>query len=282
MYTPSRNTFYLTALILLVLTSACSLPRRTIYFRDNAPTDTTVLITKIPPYIQSVIAPDDILAFKISSISDFTVKDPVSIFNDGGIEYPLTATKGGGGGGSGGQGGGTIKGYLVDPDGYVDFPVIGKMKVSGLTLRNVKDILCEKLRMNYVKDPVVEIRILNYKVTVLGEVKYPGVVIAPNHRMNVLEALAAADDITLAGRKDNVLVIRENHGRREFARINLNSRNAFANPYFYLKQNDIVYVESARVARQEAQNDVVRFYLPALAEIFTSVIGVFALTQLTK
>ena len=136
--------------------------------------------------------------------------------------------------------------------------------------------------MNYVKDPVVEIRILNYKVTVMGEVKYPGVVIAPNHRMNVLEALAAADDITLAGRKDNVMVIRENHGRREFARINLNSRNAFANPYFYLKQNDIVYVEAARVARQQAQNDVVEFYLPALAEIFTSIIGVFALTQLTK
>jgi polysaccharide export outer membrane protein len=281
MFRHSRQFFY-TALALLVFATSCSLPKRTIYFRDNAPTDTTVLITKIPPYIQSVIASDDILAFKISSISDFTVKDPVSIFNDGGIEYPLIASRGSAGGGGGGSASGNMKGYLVDPDGYVDFPVIGKMKVAGLSLRNVKDILAEKLRMNYVKDPVVEIRILNYKVTVLGEVHYPGVVIAPNHRINVMEALAAADDISLAGRRDNILVIRENHGRREFARINLNSRNAFANPYFYLKQNDIIYVEAARVARQKAQNDVTEFYLPAITQIFTAVIGVFAFTQLTK
>ena len=277
----SKKHFTYIIFSLLVLSTSCSLPKRTIYFRDNAPTDTTVLITKIPPYIQSVIASDDILAFKMTSISDFTVKDPVSIFNDGGIIYPITPNRNGGSSG-GGSGGENQKGYLVDAEGYVDFPVIGKMKVAGLTLRNVKDMLCEKLRLNYVKDPVVEIRILNYRVTVLGEVRYPGVVIAPNHRMNLMEAVAAADDITLSGRRDNVMVIRENHGRREFARVNLNSRNAFANPYFYLKQNDIVYVEAARVARQEAQNDFVRFYLPAVTSVFTSVLAIFAITQLTK
>jgi polysaccharide export outer membrane protein len=260
---------------------SCSVPTQTIYFKNNTATDSTVLVTKIPPYKQSRIAPDDILAIKISSISDFTTKDPVSIFNDGGIEYVLTPTASNGGGSSGSSGGG-IKGYLVDPHGEIDFPVIGKMPVAGKTLREVKDMISQKLRENYVKDPVVEVRILNYKVTVMGEVRYPGVVIAPNHRMNVLEAVAAAGDITSSGRKDNILIMREHDGIREFARVNLNSRNAFTNPFFYLKQNDIVYVESSRVVRQEGNNSVMRFYLPFASTILSSIVAVIFLRNYTK
>lgn len=272
----------LVTLVLIIFTSSCALQKRTIYFRDNSPTDTNVLITQIPPYIQSVVQPDDILAVRVSSISDFTEKGPVSIFNDGGIEYVLTPTGGNNGGGGGGGGTSNIKGYLVDPEGYIDYPVIGKMKVAGKTIREIKTMISERLTANYIKDPVVEVRIINYKVTVLGEVKWPGVIIAPNHRMNVLEAVAAAGDIQMTGRRDNLLVIRENHGKREFARINLNSRDAFTNPYFYCKQNDIIYVEASRVTRQDAHNDFIRFYLPAIASIITSIFGVVAVIALLK
>jgi polysaccharide export outer membrane protein len=273
--------FALLSVVLVWVLSACSVPQQTIYFKNNTPTDSTVLITKIPPYKQSRIAPDDILAIKISSISDFTTKDPVSIFNDGGIEYALTPTTNNGGG-AGGTSAGGIKGYLVDPHGEIDFPVIGKMPVAGKTLREVKDMISQKLRENYVKDPVVEVRILNYKVTVMGEVRYPGVVIAPNHRMNVLEAVAAAGDITSSGRKDNILIMREHDGIREFARVNLNSRNSFTNPFFYLKQNDIVYVESSRVARQEGNNSVMRFYLPFASAILSSIVAIILVKNYTK
>ena len=272
-----RQLLYILAVSCLLLSSCGGLQKRTLFFRDNEYTDTTVLITKIPAYIQSIIQTDDILAIKISSISDFTEKNPVSIFNEGGIEYNLTPSGNGGVGSAG-----SVKGYLVDADGYIDFPVLGKLKVLGLTMRNVKDILSEKLRDNYVKDPVVEIRILNYKVSVLGSIKYPGVVIAPNHRLNVMEALSAAGDITIEGRRDNVMVIRENNGRREFARLNLNSRNAFTNPYFYLKQNDIVYVEAGRVQRQLNHNDLIRIYLPAIATFITTIFGIVAIEKLTK
>jgi polysaccharide export outer membrane protein len=133
-----------------------------------------------------------------------------------------------------------------------------------------------------VKDPVVEVRILNYKVTVYGSVRWPGVVIAPNHRMNVVEAIAAAGDILIEGRKDNVMVIRENAGKREFARVNLNSRNSFANPYFYLKQNDIVYVEAGRLVRQDSHNEFLKFYMPAITSVILSVFGIVSISKISN
>lgn len=274
-------------LILLLLglsmMTACSVPKETIYFRDNRRTDTTVLETYLPPYRQSLVQPDDILAVQVSSISDFTTKDPVKIFNEGGIHYVLTPNiNTGGGGNSGGGGPANLKGYLVDADGYMDYPVIGKLKVAGLTLREVKTLLAQRLASEYIKDPVVEVRILNYKVTVLGEVKWPGVVIAPNHRMNVLEAVSAAGDITLAGRKDNVMVIREVNGKREFARVDLGSRNAFTNPYFVLKQNDIVYVEASRSIRQIQNNAFLNFYIPFVNLFLGTGLAIYAISVLSS
>lgn len=274
-------------LLIIFLTTlafaSCSVPKETIYFRENRKTDTTVLTTELPPYRQSLVQPDDILAVQVSSISDFTSKDPVKIFNEGGIYYVLTPTISTGGSSTGGGGGGfNLKGYLVDSDGFMDYPVIGKLKVAGLTLREVKNLLAQRLASEYIKDPVVEVRILNYKVTVLGEVRWPGVVIAPNHRMNVLEAVSAAGDITLAGRKDNVMIIREVNGKREFARVDLGSRNAFTNPYFVLKQNDIVYVEASRAIRQNQNNSVLNFYVPFINVLLGAGLSVYAISVLSR
>lgn len=281
-----RQLLTIVGLLGILFISSCgsfgTLQKRTIYFRSNEPTDSSVYITKIPPYIPSIVQPDDILAVKITSISDFTEKSPVSIFNDGGIEYVLVPSINNGSNGGGGGGNANLKGYLVDGDGLIDYPVIGKMKVAGLTVRQIKTMISEKLAANYIKDPVVEVRIINYKVTVLGEVRYPGVVIAPNHRMNVMEAVAAAGDISLSGRRDNIMVIRENHGQREFARINLSSRNSFTNPYFYLKQNDILYVEASKVVRQETHNNFTRFYLPTITSSLTSLVAIYAIFLFKK
>lgn len=269
-------------ILVLAIVSSCNVPRETLYFMDNKMTDTTVVVTQVPPYQQSLIAPDDILAVHVSSISDFTSKDPVRIFNEGGIEYNLTPSNGNQGSGGAGSGAANMKGFLVDPDGYIDYPVIGKLKVSGLTLREVKTLLANRLASDYVKDPVVEVRILNYKVTVLGEVRYPGVVVAPNHRMNVLEAVAAAGDINLSGRKDNVMVIREVNGRREFASVNLNSRNVFTNPYFVLKQNDIIYIQAGKVVRENSANIFIRLYLPVAATILSVTAAAIAFSLMNK
>ncbi len=264
-------------IMVLILFSACTAPQKTIYFSDNSSQYPTVQVDNIERRKEINILPEDIISIKVSTITSFLDKgsggNPVSIFNEGGTAYNITASLGGG---SGAQN----MGYRVDADGYIDYPVVGKIKVAGLTLRQVKDILSVKLK-EYVKDPVVEASIINYKVTVMGEVPHPGSIITPNHKISVIDALAAAGDITITGRKDNVLVIRETEGKREFARLNLNSRTVFSSPYYYLKQNDIVYVEPARLKRQES-NDFLKFYLPAITTLVSTFLTIYSITQLTK
>jgi polysaccharide biosynthesis/export protein len=264
----------LSAAIILLATS-CAGPKKSIYFKDNTPVDPIVTTQKMDPVKEAIIQAEDILAINVTSPSSI-VEDKgnttVSIFNGGGTPYNASATLGGGSTSS--------NGFLVDASGYIDYPFLGKVKVGGLTIRQAKDALANRLR-SIVKEPVVEIRIVNYRITVLGEVARAGTIIAPNHKMSIIDAIAAAGDIPITGRKDNILVIRENEGTREFARLNLNSREVFTSPYFYLKQNDIVYVEPARIRRQEG-NDFFRFYLPTITTLMSTLLAVYGIIQLSN
>lgn len=271
----------ITGISLLGLIASCKAPQKSIYFSENVPQNPHVQVDVIERLKELTIQPEDILAINVTTISSITAVgtvDPAAVFNNGGTSYMITASLGGGPGG-GGAGGGS-KGYLVDESGFIDYPVLGKIKVSGLTLRQIKELLTNRLKA-YVKEPVVEARIINYKITILGEVGSPGSIIAPNHKISVVEALAAAGDVPITGRKDNVLIIRETEGRREFARLNLNSKNVFQSPYYYLKQNDIVYVEPTRLKRQET-NDFLRFYLPTITTLLSTAITIYSVSQLTK
>mgnify|MGYP003290890316 CR=1 FL=1 len=136
----------------------------------------------------------------------------------------------------------TYQYYTVDADGEIAFPVLGKLRVVGLSQSEVIEMIQEKLKGQLV-DPIVSMRFLNAKLTVLGEVKNPGTYLLNNGGMTLLEALGAAGDLTQYGNRSNVLVTRENNGKLEFARLNLCSDEVFASPYFYLQQNDVVYVE---------------------------------------
>ncbi len=277
-----RQTLYLAAACISMLVVSCTTPQKTIYFAENTPLDPHVQVENIEPRKEITLLPDDILAIHVSSISSIAILggsatgprvDPVTIFNDGGIQYNL--------GGSLGNGQmQASKGYLVDKDGFIDYPVLGKVKVVGLTLRQVKDLMAKRLE-DFVKEPVVEARIINYRITVLGEVGAPGTIIAPNHKINILDAIALAGDMPITGRKDNVLIIRETEGRREYARLNLNSKNVFQSPYYYLKQNDVIYVEPTKVRRQES-NEFLRFYLPTFTSLLSAAIAVYGVTQIAR
>jgi polysaccharide export outer membrane protein len=270
-----QRLLHIIAIAGVLLFTACAAPQKTIYFAENTPNDVSVQVQRMERLKDITIQPEDILAIHVTTISSLAEKTPVSIFNDGGTAFNISGSAGAGGGG-----GAQNTGYLVDVNGLIDFPVVGKIKVDGLTLRAVKDLIAQKLK-DYVKDPVIEARIINYKVTVLGEVSHPGTVLAPNHKMSVIDAIAAAGDIPISGRKDNVMVIRENEGTREFARLNLNSRNVFTSPYYYLKQNDIVYVEPARIRRQQS-NEFLQFYLPTITALISTVLAVYGIVQISK
>lgn len=139
----------------------------------------------------------------------------------------------------------TTSGYLVDNRGNIQFQSLGSLNVEGLTKAQLSDTLSRKLTP-FLKNPYFTIRFLNYRFTLLGELARPGMYSIPGERVSILEALGMAGDLTIFGRRDNVMFIRENNGKREFARLDLTKPDIMASPYFYLQPNDVVYVETSK------------------------------------
>ena len=138
----------------------------------------------------------------------------------------------------------TLQTYLVDNEGYIDFPILGKLQVNGMTKSELEEYIKERIKSNFTTEPIVTVRMSNYKVTVLGEVSSPGVKTIANEKVNVFEAMAMAGDLTLFGKRDNVKLIRENtDGTKRIVSLDLNDANIIHSPYYYLQQNDILYVE---------------------------------------
>ena len=132
--------------------------------------------------------------------------------------------------------------YLVDAKGMIDFPILGSMKVGGLTRTEVLKMLKDKIAI-YIKDPIINIRITNFKVSVQGEVTLPGTYNVVSERITLVEALTMARDLTIHGRRDNILIIREIDGVKSYNRVDITQADFINSPFYYLAQNDVVYVE---------------------------------------
>jgi polysaccharide biosynthesis/export protein len=150
----------------------------------------------------------------------------------------------------------TMQPYLVDIEGFIDFPVIGKIKISGLTIEELKVLLKSKISHDFNNDdsPIITVRCLNFVVNVLGEVNKPGRYAVDGERITIFEALAYAGDMTIYGQRNNVKVLREHtDGSREIIPVNLNDRNILNNPAYYLEQNDVVYIEPNKVKSRSSK-----------------------------
>lgn len=143
------------------------------------------------------------------------------------------------------------EGYLVDENGIVDFPVLGRIKMGGMTKPEAK-LNLTSLLTNYLGNPVVSIRYLNYRITVIGEVKNPNTFLVPSERINLIQALGMAGDMTVYGRRDNVMVINQNKTTRTIATLDLNKKEVLDSPFYYLQPNDIVYVEAVSTRKEQA------------------------------
>ena len=153
--------------------------------------------------------------------------------------------------------GGTLMPYLVDNEGYIKMPIIGKLKVGGLTKSEAENLVTEKIRpyLAESENPVVTVTMASYSVSVLGEVNRPGTFLVSREKITILEALAQAGDLTIYGVRDRVKLIREDAtGQKSMITLNLNDANIVTSPYYYLQQNDVVYVEPNKV---KAQNSMV-------------------------
>jgi polysaccharide export outer membrane protein len=205
------------------LFTSCVSKKKVIYFQEI---DTAS--TENKSNYEPVIKTDDVLYINVTTL-DPKASEP---FNIGKTE-----------GGSSGSGLQVERStYLVDNAGTIQFPVLGTLKVSGLNKNQVKELLFTKIS-EYAKDPVINLRIVNYKVSVLGEVANPGSYTISSDRITIPEALALAGDMTLFGRRENVLLIRETEGVKTTVRINMTDPNLLNSPYYYLTQNDVLYVE---------------------------------------
>ena len=233
--------FFLAAAAVLTVTS-CSTPKNVAYIQNSDYID----YTKSEYLYDARIMPKDILTITVSTVNP-DASAPFNLL----VRNTLNST-----GSITNYSGGVLQTYLVDNQGCIDFPVVGTLQVGGLTKAMCEKLIHDKIQrfMNAEENPIVTVRMSNYKISVLGEVNHPGMFTVSNEKINIFEALAKAGDLSIYGVRDHVKLIRENaKGRKEIHTISLNDANLVSSPYYYLQQNDIIYVEPNQVkARNSA------------------------------
>jgi protein involved in polysaccharide export with SLBB domain len=221
-----RNLRLFVPIAILISTQSCITAKKVPYMQDAG----RFVRQKIPDSYQIRIDNDDLLSIVVTS------RDTV-------LAQPFNRTP-------------ERQGYLVDAEGTITFPVFGEMKVAGLTPSQLADSLkAGIIRKGYIKDAVVSVKLLNFKISVMGEVNKPGVYPIPTERVTVLEALSLAGDMSVYGKRDKVLVVREENGVREMRYIDVNSTTLFNSPYYFLRQNDLVYVEPNKARSTQSESN---------------------------
>lgn len=219
------------ALLAAELMSSCTSYKNVPYMQDI---ETVNNYGKVIPLYDAKIMPKDLLSITINTTDpqaaapfNLTVQTPMNAA----LTNINTTTQP------------TLQQYLVNNKGEIDFPVVGRLKVGGLTKNEAEDLIRERLQPYLKEKPIVTVRMANYKISVLGEVARPGTFTVSNEKVNVLEALAMAGDMTVYGVRTNVKLIREDaNGKREIVQLDLTKSDLILSPYFYLRQNDILYV----------------------------------------
>lgn len=228
---------------ILLLVSSCGSVKDITYLQSNGLYSKTALADTFDLRIQS----DDRMEIYVSCIDEELVK-PFNIQTSLGYWGNYNNYNNNGSQNS--------QGFLVDKDGYINYPVLGRIKVGGLKRRELEEKIRQQLSDGgYIKEPIVMARFSNFRIAVLGEVNRPGSYPIDKERINLFEALGQAGDLTLYGRRDRVAVIREVNGERTILYHDLRSLDVMQSPFFFLKQNDMVYVEPNRVrAEASTQN----------------------------
>ena len=213
-------------IIFMFTLESCVSKKDIVYFQNDE-----IDQSKVSNSYKTIIKPDDLLQITITALDIEAVRP----FNLAAVTYSTTANSA--------IGVAQQQSYLVDTNGEIDFPVLGKIKIGGLTRQETINFLNNKLSPDYIKDPNINIRIANYKVTVLGDVRLPGLYNIPNERITIFEAIGLAGDLNISAQRHNVIVTREEQGKKVQYKADLLSKKLFTSPIYYLQQNDVVYVE---------------------------------------
>ena len=234
--------FFLEKFILLTLSiiflNSCVSRKDIIYFQNDEINQDEVSNT-----YTTIIKPDDLLQIAVTSENI----EASMHFNLPAIVTSTTSTM------VAGQP--TQLPYLVNSSGEIDFPILGTLKVGGLTRNELIELLKEKLSPKYILNPNINIRITNFKINITGAVRSPGTYTIPNERVTILDALSLAGDLDISGKRNNILVIREENNKKVKYTVDLRSNDLFTSPVFYLQQNDNIYVEPNYASIQSASSN---------------------------
>ena len=216
-------------LLIVVVMTSCASRQEIVYFQDEPITEANNESLNSNYVIK--YQPDDLLTIDVSAL-DPEVARP---FNLPAVSYNTSSV-------IGAQGNLKMQTYLIDKNGNIEFPVLGTIKLGGLARDEATELMKERLT-EYIKDPIVNIRLANFTITVLGEVNTPGTFTIVDERISLTEALGRAGDLTIYGKRNNVFLIREVDGKKRFTQFDLTSINVVNSPNYYLAQNDVIYVE---------------------------------------
>lgn len=217
-------------LLILSVSFSCKLREKLVYFNQSSEKDS------IQSTYHFKFKPGDIVNIKVSSLD----MDAVKPFN---VDYGIRASPDGYTTGSSAR-----EGFLIDESGTINFPVLGKVKIGGLNRDEAEEILTTRLK-EFIDQPILNIHVMNFKISVLGSVGQPGTFTVPNERITVFEALGLAGDLKITGNRKNVVVIREKEGKKTQINLDLTSTAIFNSEAYYLEQNDIVYAEPNKAER---------------------------------
>lgn len=277
-------------MILALCLASCSAPKKVAYIQkaDEIPAE---ILAQIPAPAEATIMPGDLLNIDVTG-SDMTALAPFNRNSIVDTEGKVTQSRNYGGTGNiGGSTNGVstanLAYYLVSTDGYITFPMLGEIHVSGLTKKEVSDEIVKAIYPRYVKEkPQVEVRLVNFRVYMLGAVSRNGVITSPNERLNILQAISMAGDLNIQAQRDNVLIYRIGHdGKRELHRIDLTDPNLLLSPYYNLQQEDIIYVEPNSSAKDKSWQlspvvSTVLTFVGGISSIAGLVVGIVNLTKL--
>ncbi len=243
---------------ILFFCPSCIDTKKLTYFND---VNETVLASNYEDNVEHKIQNNELLSIHITSPTP--EETAYKIFNTTN-NYEITGTTA-----AGSRAG--YSGYLVNSEGNIEIPLLGPIKATGLTKTKLKEYIIQKItEKKLLIDPIVDIRFMNYEVTIIGEVARPTVITVPNEKISLIKALGVAGDITVYGKKENVMLIRESEGKKIVKRIDLNSSKFLQSAYYYLQPNDVVYVEANK--NKEASVNRSRNIIPIVLSSFSIVL----------
>ena len=246
-----KTSVFLSLIVAALLLTGCTMTKHVAYFQNMEEVD--LQSTKMMPEIH--IKPNDELTILVSSVTpEAAAPFNMRLFSNSGYSMSGASTASN-----------SLYTYIVDKDGFINFPVIGKIKVVGMSRTEAEEAIRNLIQPYFSAEekPVVKVRYASFKVTIIGEVGGSRVVTVTNERLSIIEALAQAGDLSIYGKRPNVLLVRENdEGQKISVRFDLNDANIFNSPYYYLEQNDIIYVEPNKARARSADVTSYTFWTP--------------------